>query len=215
LHRIQTQSPGQKVCRMPDDLHMLLFDFSGSADIKDTSQDAKPKAPATPAQDTVAKGIVQPDAPAAPGPASNATPKDELLQSLIEQAETISQKIEREVKRILPPTVTVQANIQFDDGSVVITGMVALLKWAAPIVGDAAKKELGELVKLAIKRVLSRYLTPFSASLTELNVTSQSSTPDRTSRTFADKISATTALLVITGLILILQLVTLLVHLRS
>jgi hypothetical protein len=185
---------------MPDDLHMLLFNFDGSVDIKDASQDDL--------------------APSAPD-------KDKLLESLNKDAEAIGQKIEREVRRILPPSVTVQANIQFDDGSVVITGAVALLSWAAPIVGDAAKKELGELVKFAIKRVLSHYIPPY-ARLTELEVRppSGTSTPpspppdkpsdtDRTSRTFAgDKISVTTALLVVTVLILILQVVTLLVHLR-
>jgi hypothetical protein len=142
------------------------------------------------------------------------------VESLNEQSETISQKIEREVRRILPPTVTVQANVQFDEGSILVTGVVALLSWATPIVRDAAKEELGELVKLAIKRVISRYL-PFSASPIELSVTPQSSTPDRTStRIFAgNKISTTTALFVITGLILIFQVLTLLdrvffIHLR-
>jgi hypothetical protein len=83
----------------------------------------------------------------------------------------------------------------------VITGVVALLSWATPIVRDAAKKELGELVKLAIKRIISRYV-PFSASPIELSVTPQSNTSDRTSmRIFAgDKIGAMTALFVITGL---------------
>jgi hypothetical protein len=186
---------------MPDDLHMLLFDFNGGIEIPDSDQNAVSVLPS---------GVEIRHA-------------DETVSALNKQAEVISQKIEREIRRILPPTVTVQANIQFDEGSVVITGVVALLSWAAPIVGDAAKKELGELVKLAIKRVLSRYV-PGYASLTELRVTPQSSTPtppsppsdtDRTSRAFAgDKISVTTALLVVTVLILILQVVTLLVHLR-
>jgi hypothetical protein len=198
---------------MPDDLHMLLFDFSGTVDIPDTESNSKAGA----AKAEVKEALLV------------------LLHSLNKQAEAISQKIEREVRRILPPTVTVQANIQFDDGSIVFTGVVALLKWAAPIVGEAAKKELGELVKLVIKRVISRYLTPsdpppntppFPASITELNVIPQSSpppgpppitpvTPERTSRIFAgEKISTVIVLIVITGLILILQVVTLLVHLR-
>ena len=83
-----------------------------------------------------------------------------LLGELTKNAETISRMIEREVRRILPSTVTVQANIQFDEGNILVTGTVMLLSWAAPIMRDAAKKELGELVNLAIKRVLSRYILP-------------------------------------------------------
>jgi hypothetical protein len=208
---------------MPDDLHMLLYDFSGSIELPNA--DREDDGPAYSERSGEAE-----DSP------RSARSTRRLLRNLDAEAEGISQKIEREIKRILPPSVTVQANIQFDEGSIVFTGVVAILKWAAPIVGDAAKKELGELVKLVIKRVISRYLTtsdvppgmppPFSGSITELNVTPQSSPPpdpppitpvtlERTSPIFAgDKISAVIVLIVITGLILILQVITLLVHLR-
>jgi hypothetical protein len=182
---------------MPNDLHVLVFDVKGHADIE------PPPSPSSPPS----------------GPPSVA--EFQILANLKESAESISQKIEREVRRILPPMVTVQASVQFDEGSVLITGAVALLSWATPIVLDAAKEELGQLVKLIIQRVISRYL-PTSVGPIEMSVTPQAITaghPVGRRRHSPINLSAITALFVITGVILILQLMLLfdrffLVHLR-
>jgi hypothetical protein len=195
---------------MPDELHVLLFDVRGDIQFPERE--------------------VHADAGQATQKAGQATQKDsrvtELLGDLTRKAETIGRTIERELRRILPPTVTVQANIQFEEGSVLVAGTVALLSWAAPIVRDAAKKELGELVKLAIKRVISRYLLPHVGAALEMSVAPQSTVSDLPPAVsdhppaFAGgKISASTALFVITGLILILQILTLLdraflIHIR-
>jgi hypothetical protein len=50
----------------------------------------------------------------------------QMVSDLKRLAETISQNIEREVRKILPPMVTLQANFQFDKGSILITGAVAI-----------------------------------------------------------------------------------------
>jgi hypothetical protein len=143
----------------------------------------------------------------------------DLTGELGKEADDICQKVEREIRKNLPPTVTVQASLQFETGSVLITGTIALLSWAVPIVQEGAKKELAELVKIGIHRVISRQVRGFFTSAGSpptlaISVTPQSTTSEPTPKSttseptplFAGaKISASTALFVVTGLILILQ----------
>jgi len=76
--------------------------------------------------------------------------------------ETIADKIERQIKKYMPPYVTVQAGIQFEQGSFLLTGTVTLLSWGASIVFDAAKEEIEEqlsgLVKTSVRRIIGQAL---------------------------------------------------------
>ncbi len=88
----------------------------------------------------------------------------EILQAKIialnKKAEEIAEKIEREVRKHLPPYVSVQATVQFDNGSLILVGTVALLSWGGSIVFEAAKEEierqLSELVKASVQRVINK-----------------------------------------------------------
>lgn len=76
------------------------------------------------------------------------------------KAEEIAEKIEREVRKHLPPYVSVQASVQFDSGSLILAGTIALLSWGGSIVFDAAKgeveRQLSELIKASVQRVMNK-----------------------------------------------------------
>ncbi|HEV2901368.1 MAG TPA: hypothetical protein VGX71_26705 [Pseudaminobacter sp.] len=76
------------------------------------------------------------------------------------KAEEIAEKIEREVRKLLPPYVSVQASVQFDSGSLILAGTISLLSWGGSIVFEAAKEEverqLSELIKAAVQRVINK-----------------------------------------------------------
>jgi hypothetical protein len=193
---------------MPDELQVLIFDIKGNVEVTSEAEQAS----TTDQQPSDSKG--QASAPAKENPAGS----EKIAADL--NRKSISQDIERELRRILPPTITVQASVRFEAGSLIVSGMVALLSWAGPITLDAAKEELGKLVKLCVQRAISRHL-PSIVGAIEMSVTPQAVTPGRRSaRSFApDKPGAITALFVITGIILVLQLMLLfdrffLIHLR-
>ena len=79
------------------------------------------------------------------------------VNKLNAKAEVIAERIEREVRKHMPPYVSVQANIQFESGSLIITGTVALLSWVGSIVFNAAKDEVEQqfssLIKSSVQRV--------------------------------------------------------------
>jgi len=150
----------------------------------------------------------------------------ETVADLNQMAEILSEKIEREAKKLVPPYVTVHATVQFDVGSILMTGTVALLSWAGGVVLDAAKEEmqqqLARLVKLAVQRAFSRFLSAENLhsrmGAMEISVTSQplSVTPRpaqtvtaETARS-APRFPAAAAVYVSMGVIFILQLVLLL-----
>jgi hypothetical protein len=137
-------------------------------------------------------------------------PPDTPIAKFHASAEQINQKIERDIRKLLPPTVTVQATVLFEEGSLVITGIVALLSWAGPIALDVAKEEFGQLIKLCVHRAISQFV----GVAVEMSVTPQAVIPRRRSaRLFAGgRPGAVIALFVITGVILILQLMMLFDH---
>jgi hypothetical protein len=84
----------------------------------------------------------------------------ENVKRMNEQADSISEKIERDLKKLLPPMVTVQANVQFELGSLILTGTVAVLAWGGSILSETIKKEMEEqlasIVKMSVQRVINR-----------------------------------------------------------
>jgi len=87
----------------------------------------------------------------------------EIVTLMNNKADAICDKIEREVKKLLPPTVTVQANVQFEEGSLILSGTVAVLSWGGSVVFQTIKGEIEEqlagLVKIAVQRVMNRQMT--------------------------------------------------------
>ncbi len=82
------------------------------------------------------------------------------VNKLNAKAEVVAERIEREVRKHMPPYVSVQANIQFENGSLILTGTVALLSWVGSIVFDAAKEEVelqfSSLIKASVQRVINQ-----------------------------------------------------------
>jgi hypothetical protein len=119
---------------MPDELRMMVFDVRAESDI--------------------GKGWTYVE--------DNTAMTESLSNSIVkfnEKAELVAEKIEREVKKHMPPYMSVQANIKFEEGSLILTGTVALLSWGGPIVFEAAKEEaaqqLSRLVKASVQRAIN------------------------------------------------------------
>lgn len=87
---------------------------------------------------------------------------ENIVEQMNKQADLICEKIEKEIKKLLPPMTTVQAAVQFENGSLLLTGTVAVLTWGGSLALDSLKKELQEqiapLVKMAVQRVMNREL---------------------------------------------------------
>jgi len=84
----------------------------------------------------------------------------ERVGTLNREAPHLADKIERELKKHLPPTVVANASIQFETGSLIITATVSLLSWGGAIVVQALKDEAEEHLKALVRSVLLRVLQP-------------------------------------------------------
>ena len=86
----------------------------------------------------------------------------QVVSSLNAQADAACEKIEREVKNLLPPGVTVRADLQFEAGSLIVSGTVAVLAWGGSIVLEVLRKQTEEqlslLVKVASQRAMNRFI---------------------------------------------------------
>jgi hypothetical protein len=95
-------------------------------------------------------------------------PRD-VARQLNEDAAAICDKLEREVRKLFPPYVNVQADVHFEPGSLLMTGTIAVLSWVGNAVLDAlkeqAEEQLSALVKMAMQRVMNR--TMAAAGLTQ------------------------------------------------
>ena len=84
---------------------------------------------------------------------------DPIVQ-LNDAAADTCDKLEREIKRFFPPYVSVQADVHFERGSLLMTGTVAIFSWigntALDALKDEAKQQLAGLVKMAVQRVMNR-----------------------------------------------------------
>ena len=96
----------------------------------------------------------------------------EVIQLLNKDASDMSAEIVKEVRNALPPNadLTVQAEIRFSDGSIIMAGTVIILSWAGNIVLEEIKGQLAQVVKAATNRVAGQiinrnywYLRPVNA----------------------------------------------------
>jgi len=63
------------------------------------------------------------------------------------------------------PGTTVQAEVSFRQGSLLLEGSVVLLSWAGAIVLDAARAEISELLRVAFRRTITNTLNDLPAWL--------------------------------------------------
>jgi hypothetical protein len=92
-------------------------------------------------------------------------PEAFVVKKLNEEAEAICDRIERGLKKHLPPYLTVQANIQFEQGSLLITGTVAIFAWAGSVALEATKAEIQQQIANLVKSVVGRVINRAVASL--------------------------------------------------
>lgn len=92
------------------------------------------------------------------------------VQELNAKSGEICAEIERQIKKLVGPEVSVQAEMSFSLGSIVIEGTIILLCWSGSLVLEAVKKEIGELVRVPIKRVLAEVLTDLGGNASRLEI---------------------------------------------
>jgi hypothetical protein len=114
--------------------------------------------------------------------------------ALNERAEEMAQAIERELRRLmLGGGITVQADISFHSGSIILEGSVVLLCWAGRTALEPIRDELADCIKTITRRVVNRAINALNrietsgpgpssgASLGQMNVEVTSVPPPPTS----------------------------------
>jgi len=102
-----------------------------------------------------------------PDLANNEKPFEEsqAVDILNKNSDQISQDLEKEIRRLFRSSVTVQAEISFQQGSIIATGAIVVIKWLGPVALAAAKSavesEFSSIIKILIKRVLQRSFGEF------------------------------------------------------
>ncbi|MGK9171452.1 hypothetical protein KXR53_34520 [Inquilinus limosus] len=89
------------------------------------------------------------------------------VKRLNEKANDLAREIEREMLAMMPPDpfLSVQAEIRFRSGSLVMLGTLAILSWSGSIVLDAVRAQLTEVVKIAVQRVVSAAIAAVAPAL--------------------------------------------------
>jgi hypothetical protein len=86
-----------------------------------------------------------------------------VVSELNKRAQEIAASIESEMRRVLPGT-TVQAEVSFRKGSLLLEGSVVLLSWAGGLVLEAARAEISEVLRVAFRRTITNALNNLSAA---------------------------------------------------
>jgi hypothetical protein len=87
------------------------------------------------------------------------------VELLNRRADEMAQNIEREVRRLMPlgGGISVQADISFHSGSIILEGSVVLLCWAARTALEPIRDELANAIKTVTRRVVNRAVTTLGA----------------------------------------------------
>lgn len=90
----------------------------------------------------------------------NGVRDSELVRALNEHSLEIAREIQREMARLLPPSVVVQAQIEFYEGSAAFEGVIIVLDWMARLAGaiDLALM-LTRPMRSVIRRVLRQQIS--------------------------------------------------------
>ena len=143
---------------MPDEFQVSVFSVSGRVDLQPT-----PPVPNGPRATAAA---------ATPAAVDEKESRIELERSvardLNKQSQEIAASIESETRRMLPAHtgITVQAEVAFRRGSLLLEGSVVLLSWAGSLVLEAFRAEIGEVIRVAFRRAISNALNDIPALAT-------------------------------------------------
>ena len=86
-----------------------------------------------------------------------------VATELNRRSQEIAASIESEMRRLLPGT-TVQAEVSFRKGSLLLEGSVVLLSWAGTLVLEAARAEISEVLRVAFRRTIVNALNDLPAA---------------------------------------------------
>jgi hypothetical protein len=92
---------------------------------------------------------------------------DDLTKALVDElnrdADSLSEEVEAELGRMLPPGISARVQLGFSKGSVVVAGLLTLFVWAMPIVATKALETVTDrALGLALDRVLRRFTSGWS-----------------------------------------------------
>lgn len=93
---------------------------------------------------------------------------DDLTKALVDElnrdTDSLSEEVEAELGRMLPPGVSARVQLSFSKGSVVVAGLLTLFAWAMPIVATKALETVTDrALGLALDRVLRRFTSNWVA----------------------------------------------------
>ncbi len=155
---------------MSDTFQAITFTFEGRAEYLGAYNNGPQVPPRFP--------NVNPNPPVNP-PNPPFSPPEQLSQSevinlLNGKADSIAQQLEREIRRFLPPQTSVQAEVSFSEGSIMMTGTILLIQWLGSTALAAARDEFSnqfkEVIRVGIQRVLSRVLRDFPGLLGPMEI---------------------------------------------
>jgi len=128
---------------MPNELEVFAFQFQGVAETKETTNNEGQ--------------LISP-------------PDTQVVSALNQKSDEITQEIQQQIGRLLPPSITVRAEVRFYlVNSFVLDGMVLLSSWVAPIMLRIGQKvlaggekaltdQLSHLVKIGLQKAFQRFL---------------------------------------------------------
>jgi hypothetical protein len=172
---------------MADEMEILVFEISGEAHYawtpppsgKNGTTPDLPKAEAN----SGSRGARTPKSPPPdkPGDEEPSVSKKQIekqiemdyINILNTKAEDIADDIQGELRKYLMHGFKIQAEIGFSRGSIILSGTIILIGWAGPVIADAARKELSEIVRVAVRRVIGRYFSEDNVQFGPMEITVQ------------------------------------------
>jgi hypothetical protein len=108
-------------------------------------------------------------------------PKSGPVPELNRHAETIAKMLESEILAALPPDpgLSVQVELRFRSGSIVLIGTAAILSWTGSIVLDVVRDEIAGLIRIAAQRAIGAAMAQWApgAGAMQCKVTPQRRSP--------------------------------------
>jgi hypothetical protein len=142
---------------MPNELQIFVFEFEGSIETN-PSQNPQTEIPYSESQ---------------------------AIEKLNKHSEEINQDLQKEIKRFVRAPATVQAEVTFRQGSLLVEGAIIISYWLGSLAFTAAKQafeaEFTRIVGIIVKRVVQRALTlwapEFNSVIERLEIMPQPASP--------------------------------------
>jgi hypothetical protein len=105
-------------------------------------------------------------------------PESEAVEKLNSHSDEIAQELQKEIRRLFRSSVTVQAELTFHEGSIIVEGTIIVMSWLGPLALAAAKKAveeefsrvIGVVTKRILQRAVRRIVSSFNAVVGDIKV---------------------------------------------